>query len=166
MEIRSSSSHGCDRPKAAAANAVMAASMYLGSLMWSLTMQGLATFRPSRHASIEFRAQIETNLFWNDYCDEAALRYFAKESKASSIQFSSVAGRMALRDVAYSAAKWGVEGFSEAFRAKWHRSASRFHNVEPGGFSTDFAGSSTELSEVVLNTIRRCKSYRKISAEL
>ncbi len=47
----------------------------------------------------------------------------------------------------YSAAKFGVEGFSESLSREVGPLGVKVTIVEPGGFRTDFAGSSTELSE-------------------
>jgi NAD(P)-dependent dehydrogenase (short-subunit alcohol dehydrogenase family) len=47
----------------------------------------------------------------------------------------------------YSAAKWGVEGFSEVLSREVAPLGIKVTIVEPGGFRTDFAGSSTKLSE-------------------
>src|SRR5580704_8632419 len=47
----------------------------------------------------------------------------------------------------YSAAKWGVEGFSEVLSREVSPLGIKVPIVEPGGFRTDFAGSSTKLSE-------------------
>jgi NAD(P)-dependent dehydrogenase (short-subunit alcohol dehydrogenase family) len=47
----------------------------------------------------------------------------------------------------YSAAKWGVEGFSEVLSREVAPLGIRVTIVEPGGFRTDFAGISTKLSE-------------------
>jgi NAD(P)-dependent dehydrogenase (short-subunit alcohol dehydrogenase family) len=47
----------------------------------------------------------------------------------------------------YSAAKWGVEGFSEVLSREVAPLGIRVTIIEPGGFRTDFAGSSTGLSE-------------------
>ena len=44
-------------------------------------------------------------------------------------------------------AKWGVEGFSEVLSREVAPLGIKVTIVEPGGFRTDFAGSSTELSE-------------------
>ena len=47
----------------------------------------------------------------------------------------------------YSAAKWGVEGFSEVLSRELAPLGIKVTIIEPGGFRTDFAGSSTKLSE-------------------
>jgi NAD(P)-dependent dehydrogenase (short-subunit alcohol dehydrogenase family) len=47
----------------------------------------------------------------------------------------------------YSAAKWGVEGFSEVLAKEMAPLGIRVTIIEPGGFRTDFAGSSTTINE-------------------
>jgi NAD(P)-dependent dehydrogenase (short-subunit alcohol dehydrogenase family) len=62
----------------------------------------------------DFRAQIETNLFGTIIVTKAALPYFRERKAGYFIQFSSVGGRIGPPGRGpYSAAKWGVEGFSE-----------------------------------------------------
>ncbi len=64
------------------------------------------------------------------------------------IQFSSVGGRVgAPGRAAYSAAKWGVEGFSEVLAREMALVDVRVTIIEPGGFRTDFAGASTTIQE-------------------
>ncbi len=64
------------------------------------------------------------------------------------IQVSSLGGRVgAMGRAAYSAAKWGVEGFSEVLAKETAPLNIKVTIVEPGGFRTDFAGSSTKLNE-------------------
>jgi NAD(P)-dependent dehydrogenase (short-subunit alcohol dehydrogenase family) len=66
----------------------------------------------------------------------------------------------------YSAAKWGVEGFSEVLSREVASLCIKVTIVEPGGFRTDFAGSSTELSEGHPEYDSTVGATRKISAEL
>jgi NAD(P)-dependent dehydrogenase (short-subunit alcohol dehydrogenase family) len=47
----------------------------------------------------------------------------------------------------YSAAKWGVEGFSEVLAKEMGPLGVKVTIIEPGGFRTDFAGSSTTITE-------------------
>ena len=47
----------------------------------------------------------------------------------------------------YNAAKFAVEGFSESLAQEIKPLGLKITIVEPGGFRTDFAGSSTKLSE-------------------
>jgi NAD(P)-dependent dehydrogenase (short-subunit alcohol dehydrogenase family) len=96
----------------------------------------------------DFRAQIETNLFGTIIVTKAALPYFRERKAGQFIQFSSVGGRIGPPGRGpYSAAKWGVEGFSEVLSREVAPLGIKVTIVEPGGFRTDFAGSSTKLSE-------------------
>jgi NAD(P)-dependent dehydrogenase (short-subunit alcohol dehydrogenase family) len=45
----------------------------------------------------------------------------------------------------YSAAKWGVEGFSEVLAKEAGPLGIKVTIIEPGGFRTDFAGASTTI---------------------
>jgi NAD(P)-dependent dehydrogenase (short-subunit alcohol dehydrogenase family) len=49
---------------------------------------------------------------------------------------------------AYAAAKFGAEGFSESLSKKVGALGIKVTIVEPGGFRTDFAASSTERAKV------------------
>jgi NAD(P)-dependent dehydrogenase (short-subunit alcohol dehydrogenase family) len=46
----------------------------------------------------------------------------------------------------YSAAKWGVEGFSEVLAKETAPLGIKVTIIEPGGFRTDFAGASTTIN--------------------
>jgi len=64
------------------------------------------------------------------------------------LQFSSIAGRIGPAGrAAYAAAKWGVEGFSEVLAKEVAPLGIKVTIIEPGGFRTDFAGSSTSMRE-------------------
>src|SRR6201984_74684 len=96
----------------------------------------------------DFRAQIETNLFGVIIMTKAALPYFRERRAGHIIQVTSIAGRIGPAGRApYAAAKFGVEGFSESLAKEIGPLGIKVTIVEPGGFRTDFAGSSTELRE-------------------
>jgi NAD(P)-dependent dehydrogenase (short-subunit alcohol dehydrogenase family) len=135
--------------EAAAANAVMAAVDVFGSLDVVINNAGYGNLSSVEDTPLsEFRAQIETNLFGTIIVTKAALRYFREKKAGQFIQFSSVGGRIGPPGRGpYSAAKWGVEGFSEVLSREVAPLGIKVTIVEPGGFRTDFAGSSTELSE-------------------
>jgi len=96
----------------------------------------------------DFRAQIETNLFGTIIVTKAALPYFRERKAGYFVQFSSIGGRFGPPGRGpYSAAKWGVEGFSEVLSREVAPLGIKVTIIEPGGFRTDFAGSSTKLSE-------------------
>jgi NAD(P)-dependent dehydrogenase (short-subunit alcohol dehydrogenase family) len=96
----------------------------------------------------EFRAQIETNLFGVIHVTKAALPFMREQGGGHILQFSSVGGRIGpIGRGAYAAAKFGVEGFSEVLSKEVGPLGVRVTIIEPGGFRTDFAGSSTTIRE-------------------
>ncbi len=115
----------------------------------------------------EFRRQIETNLFGTIIVTKAAIPVMREQRAGHIIQFSSVGGRVGAPGRApYSAAKWAVEGFSESLAHEMDLIGVKVTIVEPGGFRTDFAGSSTSLKagrreydRVVGETARMQRSY-------
>jgi NAD(P)-dependent dehydrogenase (short-subunit alcohol dehydrogenase family) len=93
-----------------------------------------------------FRRQIDTNLFGTILMTKAAIPHMRERRRGHIVQFSSVGGRVGAPGRApYSAAKWGVEGFSEVLAQEMKLIGVHVTIVEPGGFRTDFAGSSTKL---------------------
>ncbi|HMN47130.1 MAG TPA: oxidoreductase [Povalibacter sp.] len=115
----------------------------------------------------EFRRQIEANLFGTIIVTKAAIPVLRAQRSGHVIQLSSVGGRIGAPGRApYSAAKWGVEGFSESLALEMALIGVKVTVIEPGGFRTDFAGSSTVLEDgraeydaVVGATARRQRDY-------
>ncbi len=115
----------------------------------------------------DFRRQIETNLFGTIIMTKAVIPLMRAQRSGHLVQLSSVGGRIGAPGRApYSAAKWGVEGFSESLALEMALIGVHVTIVEPGGFRTDFAGASTELREgraeydaVVGATARRQRVY-------
>src|SRR5438309_4544074 len=96
----------------------------------------------------EFHEIIETNLFGVINTTKAALPVMRDQGHGHLLQFSSVGGRVgAMGRAPYSAAKWGVEGFSEVLANEVGPLGVKVTIIEPGGFRTDFAGSSTTIRE-------------------
>src|SRR5216683_5029132 len=97
---------------------------------------------------LDFRAQLETNLFGVVNLTKAAIPVMRRQGAGRILQFSSVGGRVGpIGRGAYAAAKWGVEGFSEVLAKELGPLGIKVTIIEPGGFRTDFAGSSTTLRE-------------------
>ena len=132
-----------------AAAGVRAAIDAFGSLDVVINNAGYGNLSSVEDTMMEdFRAQIETNLFGTIIVTKAALPYFRERKAGHFIQFSSMGGRIGPPGRgAYSAAKWGVEGFSEVLSRGVAPLGIKVTIVEPGGFRTDFAGISTRLSE-------------------
>ncbi len=79
---------------------------------------------------------------------KAVLPYFRERKAGHIVQVTSIAGRIGPAGRApYAAAKFGVEGFSESLSREVRPFGVKVTIVEPGGFRTDFAGTSTKLSE-------------------
>ena len=79
---------------------------------------------------------------------KAVLPYFRERASGHIIQISSIGGRVGPTGrAAYAAAKFGVEGFSESLSKEVGPLGIKVTIVEPGGFRTHFAGSSTALRE-------------------
>src|SRR5580692_6279016 len=95
----------------------------------------------------DFRAQVETNLFGVVHVTKAAIPVMRRQGSGHILQFSSVGGRVGpVGRGAYAAAKWGVEGFSEVLAKEVGPLGVKVTIIEPGGFRTDFAGSSTTIA--------------------
>jgi len=133
---------------AAAARVVSNAVAHFGGLDILVNNAGYGNVAPIEDTSIEeFRAQIETNLFGTIIMTKAAIRLFREQRRGHFFQISSIGGRAgATGRGSYSAAKFGVEGFSEVLAAEMAPFGVHVTIVEPGGFRTDFAGASTRIS--------------------
>jgi NAD(P)-dependent dehydrogenase (short-subunit alcohol dehydrogenase family) len=132
-----------------AKNAVEAAIETFGCVDVLVNNAGYGNVNPVEDTSLaDFRAQIETNLFGVIIMTKAVLPHFRERASGHIIQISSIGGRVGpVGRAAYAAAKFGVEGFSESLSKEVGPLGIKVTIVEPGGFRTDFAGSSTELRE-------------------
>jgi NAD(P)-dependent dehydrogenase (short-subunit alcohol dehydrogenase family) len=98
----------------------------------------------------ELRAQLETNLFGAVWVTQAALPYLREQGSGHIIQVSSIGGISAFPGIgAYHASKWALEGLSQALSQEVAGFGIHVTLVEPGGFSTDWAGPSAQHSEAI-----------------
>ena len=134
----------------AAADAIEAAVEAFGRLDVLVNNAGYGNIGSIEDTRLEdIREQIETNLFGVIHVTKAAIPVLRKQGSGHIIQVSSIGGRVgAMGRAPYSAAKWGVEGFSEALAKETAPLGIKVTIIEPGGFRTDFAGSSTTINEV------------------
>jgi NAD(P)-dependent dehydrogenase (short-subunit alcohol dehydrogenase family) len=96
----------------------------------------------------DFREQIETNLFGVINVTKAAIPLMREQRSGHIIQISSVGGRVTPPGRgAYAAAKAGVGSFSEVLAQEVGPLGIKVTIVEPGGFRTDFAGTSTTIHD-------------------
>ncbi|MDX6566764.1 MAG: hypothetical protein QOE10_2426, partial [Gaiellales bacterium] len=97
----------------------------------------------------DFRAQIETNLWGVINVTRAALPVLRTQRAGHVIQISSVGGRTVAAGLGpYQTAKWAVEGFSGVLQQEIAPLGIHVTIIEPGGLSTDWAGSSMTLHDV------------------
>ena len=93
------------------------------------------------------RDQIETNVFGALWVTQAALPFLRAQRSGHIIQVSSIGGITAFQNVGiYHASKWALEGLSQALAQEVAPFDIHVTLVEPGGFSTDWAGSSSKRS--------------------
>jgi NAD(P)-dependent dehydrogenase (short-subunit alcohol dehydrogenase family) len=96
----------------------------------------------------DLRAQIETNVFGVLNVTQAVLPILRAQRSGHIIQVSTIGGIAAFPMIgAYHASKWALEGMTEAMAAEVKPFGIDVTLIEPGGFSTDWAGSSAKQSE-------------------
>jgi NAD(P)-dependent dehydrogenase (short-subunit alcohol dehydrogenase family) len=95
-----------------------------------------------------FRAQIDTNLFGVVNVTRAAIPIMRQQRAGHIIQITTIGGRLGTPGLsAYQTAKWGVEGFTEVLANEVAPLGIKATIIEPGGFRTDWAGSSMTIRE-------------------
>ena len=112
----------------------------------------------------ELRDQLEANLFGAHRVARAALPGMRERGSGHIVQVSSVGGVMAVPNMgAYHASKWALEALSESLAAEVARFGVHVTLVEPGGYDTDWAGSSARHSDPLLayDTMREQMSARR-----
>jgi NAD(P)-dependent dehydrogenase (short-subunit alcohol dehydrogenase family) len=96
----------------------------------------------------EARAQLETNLFGALWVTQAALPFLREQGSGHILQVSSIGGISAFPLVGiYHASKWALEGISQSLAQEVASFGIKVTLIEPGGFATDWAGSSSSSSE-------------------
>jgi NAD(P)-dependent dehydrogenase (short-subunit alcohol dehydrogenase family) len=162
---------GLDVTDAAAARAaVQTAVDEFGSLDVVVNNAGYGNSAPIEDfPDDDFRAEIETNLFGVVNVTKAALPVMRKQRSGHIIQFSSIGGRVGGTPGlgAYQTAKWGVEGFSEVLANEVKPLGIKVTIIEPGGFRTDWAGSSMRILPVREDydqTVGAMNRYRQSTA--
>jgi NAD(P)-dependent dehydrogenase (short-subunit alcohol dehydrogenase family) len=95
----------------------------------------------------EARDQFETNLFGALWITQAALPFLRAQRSGHILQVSSIGGISAFPNIGiYNSSKWALEGFSQALAQEVGGFGIRVTLIEPGGFSTDWAGDSAKHS--------------------
>jgi len=135
--------------EAAAQAAVDLAVTAFGSLDVVVNNAGYGDLGSLEDTSLDsFRRQIEANLIGTIIVTKAAIPVLRRQRRGHIVQVSSVGGRIgAPARAAYSAAKWGIEGFSESLAREMALIGVHVTIVEPGGFRTGFAQSAHAIDE-------------------
>jgi NAD(P)-dependent dehydrogenase (short-subunit alcohol dehydrogenase family) len=135
---------------AAAESAVQTAVDAFGRLDVVVNNAGYANFVSFEDIPMDdFREQVETNLFGVVNVTRAALPVFRAQGSGYFIQVSSVGGRSVAPGLsAYQASKWAVGGFSGVLARELNPLGIKVTVLEPGGMSTDWAGSSMKVYPV------------------
>jgi NAD(P)-dependent dehydrogenase (short-subunit alcohol dehydrogenase family) len=128
--------------------AVKEAADYFGRLDVVVNNAGYGHFGAIEELSEEdVRSQLETNFFGALWVTQAALPILRAQRSGHIIQVSSIGGITAFPTVgAYHASKWALEGFSQALAQEVADFGIKVTLIEPGGYSTDWAGPSAKHS--------------------
>lgn len=98
----------------------------------------------------EARAQMETNFFGALWVTQAALPYLRQQGSGHLLQVSSIGGVAAFPGLGlYHASKWALEAFSDALAQEVAGFGIHVTLIEPGGFDTDWKGSSAVWADVL-----------------
>ncbi|MFE2320108.1 SDR family NAD(P)-dependent oxidoreductase [Streptomyces sp. NPDC059441] len=135
--------------KAAVAAAVSAAHEKFGRLDVVVNNAGFGLFGMVEEITEQqLRDQMETNLFGAFWVSQAVLPILRRQGSGHIVQISSVGGVAAFPSLgAYHASKWALEGFSESLAQEVAGAGIKVTIVEPGGFSTDWGGSSATQAD-------------------
>jgi 3-oxoacyl-[acyl-carrier protein] reductase len=102
---------------------------------------GAAVFRKTAEMTVEeWHRNIDLNLNGPFYCSREALARFAQRNGGYIINISSLAGKNPFSGGAgYNAAKFGLNGFSEAMMLDHRQENVRVSYVMPGSVDTEFS---------------------------
>ena len=144
--------------------AVKAAHEHFGRLDVIVNNAGYGLFGAIEEVNeVEARTQLETNLFGALWVTQAALPYLRAQGSGHILQVSSLGGIGAFPLLGlYHASKWGLEGFSEALSQEVAPFGIKVTLIEPGGFSTDWSGSSAVHSTPIpdYDSLRNARATR------
>jgi len=131
-----------DRPSIAAA--VAAATERFGGIDVLVNNAGYGTLGVLEAATeAEINKQFDVNVFGLMAVTQAVLPVMRRQRAGTLINISSVGGRLAFPYFSlYHATKFAVEGLSESLQYELAPLGIRVKLVEPGGYKTNFAGSS------------------------
>jgi NAD(P)-dependent dehydrogenase (short-subunit alcohol dehydrogenase family) len=110
------------------------------------------------------RDQIETNLFGALWVTQAALPFLREQGSGHVLQVSSIGGISAFAGIGmYHASKWALEGISQSLAQEVAGFGINVTLIEPGGFSTDWGGSSARHADALdaYNSVHEASQQRR-----
>jgi len=113
----------------------------------------------------ESRDQMETNFFGALWITQAALPFLRAQQSGHFLQVSSIGGVAAFPGIGlYNASKWALEAMSESLSQEVAGFGIKVTLIEPGGFETDWSGSSSKHAEPLeaYDTIRNSRSIARV----
>ncbi|WP_043650958.1 SDR family oxidoreductase [Cellulosimicrobium cellulans] len=124
--------------------AVAAANEHFGRLDVVVNNAGYGLFGMVEELTEQqLRDQLEVNLFGVLHVTQAVLPILREQGSGHIVQISTVGGVTAFPNLGgYHASKWALEGLSDALAQEIAGFGIKVTLVEPGGFSTDWGGSS------------------------
>jgi NAD(P)-dependent dehydrogenase (short-subunit alcohol dehydrogenase family) len=148
----------------AALNAITRTHDTFGRLDIVVNNAGYGLFGAIEEVSEEqARAQMETNFFGALWITQAVLPYMREQRSGHILQVSSIGGIAAFPNVGlYNASKWALEAISESLSQEVAEFGIHITLVEPGGFDTDWRGSSSAHAELspVYDAMRKNRNPR------
>ncbi|WP_338900184.1 SDR family oxidoreductase [Streptomyces sp. TG1A-60] len=135
--------------KAAAFEAVQSAHDHFGRLDVVVNNAGYGLFGAVEELTEQqVRQQMETNFYGALWVTQAALPLLRAQAGGHIVQISTVGGVVSFPNLGgYNASKWALEGLTEALAQEVADFGIKVTLVEPGGFETDWAGSSATFAE-------------------
>jgi NAD(P)-dependent dehydrogenase (short-subunit alcohol dehydrogenase family) len=95
----------------------------------------------------DVRAQMETNFYGALWVTQAALPILRAQRSGRLLQVTSLGGVTAFPGIgAYHASKWALEGLSQSLAAEVAGFGVKVTMIEPGGYATDWLGTSSARS--------------------
>ncbi len=96
----------------------------------------------------QLRDQLETNLFGVFHVTQAVLPILREQQAGHIIQISTMGGIVAFPTLGgYHASKWALEGLTDSLAQEVAGFGIKVTLVEPGGFDTDWSGSSATVAD-------------------
>ncbi|WP_068062109.1 SDR family oxidoreductase [Nocardia xishanensis] len=135
--------------KAAVNEAVKRAHAHFGGLDVVVNNAGYGLFGVVEElGETDIRDQFETNVFGALWVTQAVLPLLREQGSGHIVQISTIGGVTTFPTLGgYHASKWALEGLTESLAKEVAGFGIKVTLVEPGGFATDWAGSSAVLAE-------------------